>query len=122
MHFNNQGSAEGGFLADMVPDVAEQLAWGALESREKVEAEIDLMLRTMRTFWELEPDHVMRFCGALSARCSELAVHLHRLEGRRDWKQIRTMQVDRCLAELDRQFKLASRMIEVRRQDIETSR
>jgi hypothetical protein len=122
MDFTNKGTTEGGYVSDMVPDVAEQLAWGVLESREKVEAEIDLILRTMRTFWELEPDQVMRFTGALSARCSELSVHLHRLEGRRDWKQIRTMQVDKCLAELDRQFKLASRMIEVRRQDIETSR
>ena len=49
-------------------------------------------------------------------------MHLHRLEGRREWRQIRTMQVDRVLTELDRQFKIASREVEVRRQDIELTR
>jgi hypothetical protein len=122
MEFENQGTKDGGYVADMVPEIAETLAWGALGSREAVEEEIDMMLRGVRTFWNMEPDHVMRAAGAMSARCSEMGIHLHRLEGRREWKQIRTMQVDKLLAELDRQFRLASRLIEVRRQDIETSR
>lgn len=116
------GAAEEGYVSEMVPEVVEQFAWGALVSREHVEDEIDLMLRAVRGFWDMEPDQVMQMCSAMSARCTELAVHLHRLEGKREWRQVRTQQVERLIAELDRQFKIASRMLEVRRQDIETSR
>lgn len=111
-----------GFIDDLVPDIVADLAWGALISRTHVEDEIDFMLRTVRTFWEMEPDQVLRSCGALSARCTELGVHLHRLEGKREWKQVRTLQVERLISELDRQFKIASRLIEVRRQDIALER
>lgn len=120
--FTLEGNNANGYVDDLVPEIAQQLAWGVLVSREAVEDEIDLMLRTVRTFWELEPDQVMRTIAAISARCTELSVHLHRLEGRREWKQVRTMQIDRLLAELDRQFKIASRMLEVRRQDLEMTR
>lgn len=122
MRFEVDGTAEAGFVEDLVPDVAVQLAWGALNSREAVEAEIDTMLTAVRRFWQQEPDQRMRAITAMSARCTELCVHLHRLEGRREWRQVRTMQVDRLLTELDRQFKIASREIEVRRQDIELTR
>lgn len=117
-----QGTGEAGFLDQLVPEIAQDLSWGVLQSREAVEDEIDLMLTTVRTFWELEPDQVMRLSSAMSARCTEMSIHLHRLEGRREWRQIRTMQVERLLAELDRQFKLASRLVEIRRQDIETTK
>lgn len=116
------GNREEGFISDLVPEVAEQLAWGALVSRQHVEDEIDLALRAIRGFWDMEPDQVMSLCSALSARGTELAIHLHRLEGRREWRQIRTQQVERLLAELERQFRIASRLVEVRRQDIEVSR
>jgi hypothetical protein len=122
MQFEVTGTDEAGFVEDLIPDVAQQLSWGALASREAVEAEVDTMLSSVRTFWSLEPDQRMRLITAMSARCTEMCVHLHRLEGRREWRQIRTMQVDRLLAELDRQFKVASREIEVRRQDIELTR
>lgn len=122
MQFDVQGTDEVGFVADLIPEVAEQLSWGALQSRETVEAEVDLMLTSLRGFWQREPDQRMRMITAMSARCTELSVHLHRLEGRREWRQIRTMQVERLLAELDRQFKISSREIEIRRQDIELTR
>jgi cytosine/adenosine deaminase-related metal-dependent hydrolase len=120
--FEVQGTASAGYVDDLVPELAQELAWGALVSREVVEEEIDLMLRTVREFWSMEPDQVMRASSAMSARCTEMGIHLHRLEGRREWKQVRTMQVERLLTELDRQFKLASRLVELRRQDIETAR
>ena len=122
MRFTVEGTDDAGFVEDLVPDVAVQLAWGQLQSREAVEAEIDTMLTAVRRFWQQEPDQRMRAITAMSARCTELCVHLHRLEGRREWRQVRTMQVDRLLTELDRQFKIASREIEVRRQDIELAR
>lgn len=122
MRFEVDGTQDAGFVEDLVPDIAEQLAWGALVSREAVEAEIDTMLTAVRRFWAQEPDQRMRAITAMSARCTELCIHLHRLEGRREWRQVRTQQVERLLAELDRQFKVASREIEVRRQDIEMTR
>jgi|SRR5206468_9559472 cytosine/adenosine deaminase-related metal-dependent hydrolase len=122
MQFEAEGTNEAGYVDGLIPDIAADLAWGALESKAKVEEEIDLMLRTVRSFWELEPDQVAKLIQAMSARCTELCVHLHRLEGRREWKQVRTQQVERLLTELDRQWKLASRLIEVRRQDIELAR
>lgn len=122
MEFTVGGTSEAGFVADLVPEVAEALSWGALISKEHVENEIDLMLRSVRGFWEMEPDQVMRMVAAMSARCAELAIHLHRLEGRREWKQVRTLQVERLQAELDRQFKVASRLLEVRRQDLDATR
>lgn len=122
MQFEVEGTQAAGFVDDLVPDVAQELAWGVLVSKEAVEGEIDLMLRTVRGFWEMEPDQVARLIQAMSARCTELCVHLHRLEGRREWRQVRTQQVERLLAELDRQWKLASRLIEVRRQDLELLR
>lgn len=119
MQYETAGTNEVGYIDGLVPEVAADLAWGALESKAKVEDEIDLMLRTVRSFWELEPDQVAKLIQAMSARCTEMCVHLHRLEGRREWKQVRTQQVERLLTELDRQWKIASRLVEVRRLDVE---
>lgn len=122
MQVQVEGTTESGYVDDLVPDAAARLSWGALKSREAVEDEIDAMLTYLRDFWQKEPDERMKFITAMSARCTELSVHLHRLEGRREWRQIRTMQVDRVLAELDRQFRIASREVEVRRQDLDMAR
>lgn len=122
MQYTVEGTQEAGFVGDLVPEVAAELAWGALISKQAVEDELDIMARAIRGFWEMEPDQVMRMVSAMSARCTEMSMHLHRLEGKREWRQVRTMQADRILAELDRQFKLHSRLLEVRRQDIEMSR
>lgn len=115
----NEGSEEGGYVADLVPVVAQALASGVLGSRAQVEAEIDVMLRAVREFWQMEPDEVGRLCQAMSARCTELAVHLQRVETQREWKRIRTMQIVPLIDEMKRQWAIASRLIELRRQDLE---
>lgn len=120
--FEVEGTQEAGFVDDLVPAVVQDLSEGALVDRAAVEAEIDMCLRAARSFWEMEPDQVMRMIGAISARCTELAIHLHRLEGKREWKQIRTLQVNALLAEMDRQWKIHSRLVELRRQDLELLR
>lgn len=103
-----------------VPEVAALAAAGTLGSRAQIEGELDAILFTIREFWTQEPDEVMAHIAAITARCTELEVLLHRVEVRdRSYKQIRTMQVQKILDELDRQFKIASRLIEVRRQDME---
>jgi hypothetical protein len=48
MRFEVQGSDEAGFVDNLVPALAEQMAWGALVSREAVETEIDVMLTSLR--------------------------------------------------------------------------
>ena len=116
--FVMQGNDDIGYIDALVPAIAAELASGALISRAVVEAEIDLMLRTVRTFWEMEPDQVMRMSSAITARCTELLVQLHRAEGGREWSRVRTMQVTPLLAEMDRQWKTASRLLEVRKQDM----
>lgn len=122
--FTVAGSEEAGFVSGAQPPLhVVQNAVQVLGSRDQIEAEIDEIVGSVRDFWQMEPDEVMRQISAYSARCTELTVLLHRAEAmHRQYKQIRTMQVTPLLAELERQFKLASRLIEVRRQDLETLR
>jgi len=94
-----------------------------LGTREQIEQELDRIAESVRGFFMLQPDEVLRYCMAYSARLSELAVLLHRAESvHRQYHRIRTMQVSVYLEELDRQFKTASRLVEVMRQDLEMSR
>jgi hypothetical protein len=96
---------------------------GYLGSRAEVEKELDLVAAAMRTFFAKPPDMVMRECSAYTARLTEMAVLLHRKEGEsRQWTRVRTQQVQRFLDELDRQWKTASRLIEVSRQDLQVLR
>lgn len=121
--FTVEGSELAGHIEGLIPEVVSELSREALGSREQVEAEIDAMCAVTRDFYRMEPDEVMRNIAGFSARCTELEVQLHRVEGRnREFKQIRTMQVAKLLLELDRQFKLASRLVELRRQDLEVLR
>lgn len=96
---------------------------GYLGTREQIECELDAIAARIRSFHTMQPDTVMRMCAAYSARLTELEVLLHRVETKdRTYRQVRTMQVDRFLSELDRQFKVASRLVEVQRQDIDMLR
>lgn len=92
---------------------------GYLGPRTEIEKELDLIAAVIRTFHRKPADMVLRECSAYSARLTEMAVLLHRVESsNRQYTRIRTQQVERFLAELDRQWKTASRLIEVNRQDI----
>ena len=96
---------------------------GPLGPRAQVEAELDTIVAAVCGFHTREPDLVMTQISAYSARLTELAQQLVRVEGRyREYKQLRTLQVERLLAELERQFKIASRLVEVRRQDLDLLR
>lgn len=96
---------------------------GYLGTRAEIERELDGMSFAVRTFALKQPDQVMRECAAYSARLTELAVLLHRVESLdRQYTRIRTQQVERWLTELERQFRVASRLVEVARHDIELMR
>jgi hypothetical protein len=121
-HFVVEASQEAIAYA-ATPEPAALAAAGTLGSREQVEGELDAILVTIRDFWSMEPDQVMGHCAAIGARLTELEVLLHRVEARdRQFKQIRTMQVQKISVEVDRQFRIASRLVEVRRQDVEILR
>lgn len=96
---------------------------GTLGDRQTIEKELDLIAAAIRVFYKKQPDQVLRECSGYSARLTELAVLLHRVEAsNRQYTRIRTQQVERFLAEIDRQWKTASRLVEVMRQDIDLSR
>lgn len=113
----------------VVTDVANPFAMaplaapGHLGTREDIQDELDGIAAAIRQFHIKQPDQVMRECSAYGARMTELAVLLHRVEGQdRQYTRIRTQQVDKFLTEIDRQFKTASRLVEIQRQDLELSR
>lgn len=98
-------------------------AAGMLGTKADIEAELDLIAMAVRSFHLKQPDQVLREVGAYSARLTELEVLLHRVESLdRQYTRVRTQQVERWLKDLDTQYRIASRLIEVQRQDIELSR
>ena len=96
---------------------------GFLGSKRQLQVELDSIAAAVRMFFYTSPDQVMRECAAYTARITEMCVLLHRVESTdRQFTRVRTMQCQKWIEELDRQFKTASRMIEVMRQDLEMSR
>jgi formate-dependent nitrite reductase cytochrome c552 subunit len=92
---------------------------GYLGTREEIQAELDDIAAACRQFHVQQPDQVMKQVAAYGARLTELTVLLHRVEALdRQYTRVRTQQVEKWLAELDRQFKVASRLVEVQRQDL----
>lgn len=90
-----------------------------LGTREEVQDELDGIAAAMRGFYGKAPDQVLRECSAYSARLSELYVLLHRAEGHdRQYTRLRTQQVQIYREEIAEQWKTASRLIEVQRQDL----
>ena len=105
-----------------LPDDALSSLRSGLGTRQEIQTELDDMAAAIRRFYAKQPDQVMRECAAYTARLTELCVLLHRVEGQdRQYTRVRTQQVERWLTELERQFKIASRLIEVQRQDIALS-
>lgn len=93
--------------------------YGYLGTRDEIEEELDGIAAAMRSFSAKMPDQIMREVAAYTARLTELCVLLVRVESHdRQYLRVRTQQVDRFIAELDRQFKIASRLVEVQRQDL----
>jgi hypothetical protein len=99
-------------------DIAEAARIG-LGSKEDIEAELDAMVLVLTTLHQREPDEAMRFCAGFAARCTELTLRLHRVEHRyREYRQVRTQQVQKVLDACEFQFRAASRQLEPRRQDL----
>lgn len=83
-----------------------------------IRQEVDDAFADMKTFHQLEPDAVMRITSGHSARLSEIRVRIMRIEDfAREWKPVRTREVEPALEELERQYTIASRLHSVRELD-----
>jgi len=87
-----------------------------------VRQEIDDAFADMREFYTKEPDEVIRLCSGHSARLSELRVRIQRVEDmRREWRNVRTREIEPALEELERQYASASRLHSIRELDFRLS-
>lgn len=87
-------------------------------SIDTVRKEIDDAFEDMKQFHNMEPDQIMRLCGGQSARLSEIRVRIQRIEDyKREWKNVRTRELEPALEELERQYTIASRLHSVRELD-----
>lgn len=75
----------------------------------------------IKTWYDKQPDEVIREASAYSARLTEVWTELRLLEvsGDRAYTQMRTMQVTPVIEEIDRQFKFAQSRITMQRLDVE---
>jgi len=100
--------------ATKVPTAFEGMDWSS---------EIEAMVHTIQSLDYEQPDTVMITCMAFMARCTEMWVQLVRIEANnRRAKSFRTMQLQKVMDLIEFEFRGASRLIEVRRQDVELSR
>jgi hypothetical protein len=91
-------------------------------SIDQARQEIDDAFADMRTFYSQEPDEVIRMCSGHSARLSELRVRIQRVEDmRREWRNVRTREIEPALEELERQYTSASRLHSIRELDFRLS-
>jgi uncharacterized membrane-anchored protein len=87
-------------------------------SIDTVRAEIDDAFHDMKEFHNQEPDEIMRMCGGHSARLSEIRVRIQRVEDwKRQWRGIRTREIEPAIEELERQYAIASRLHSIREHD-----
>lgn len=88
-----------------------------------LEEELDGMVHTIESLDPGEPDVIMATCMALMARCTEIYLNLVRIEAEnRRARVFRTTQLQKVMDLIDFQFRGASRLIEVRRQEVELSK
>lgn len=110
-------------LAALMQDMAQLEPSGTPLTRTGVLSELYLVKSAMRTWYDKQPDQIMREASAYSARLTELWTELRILEvNDRAFTQLRTMQVGSVLEEIDRQVGIARSRIAIMRQDLELSK
>lgn len=106
-------------LGAVVPNDIEAMAYGLLGQPADIRAELDRIQSHLHAMYQMEPDMAMRVLSAYSTRLTEISRLLFRVEiTDRQYTKIRTMDCIPLLDECDRQFKLHSRMLEARAQDL----
>jgi hypothetical protein len=117
-------------MAPLRPSQPQAFATGApapmptsVGSRAEVLLELAGIKAALRTWHNKQPDETIREASAYSARLTEMWTELRLLEQYdRQYNQLRTMQVDPVLQEVDRQYKFAQSRIAMARQDIDLLR
>jgi hypothetical protein len=108
-----------------VPDAPAHRHIHNLDRAATLEGELDAMVASVMEMSEdgSTPDILMSSCMAYQARCTEIYLGLVRIENReRKAKQFRTQQLQKVMDLLEYTFRGASRLIEIRRQEIELNR
>lgn len=112
------------FLAALANDLA-PMQDGRPSSKAAFLQEMAGIKAAIRTWYDKQPDQVLREAGAYSARCTELWTELRLMETAldgREWQQMRTMQVQPVLDEIDRQLKINQSRIAIMRQELDMIR
>lgn len=92
-------------------------------SGDAIPDEIDAVIKVVRELDPEMPDQVMATCMALMGRLTEIKLFLARNENvERKLKVIRTQQLEPVMELIEFVYKASSRMVEIRRQEIELSR
>lgn len=95
----------------------------SIVSRSSVLLELAAIKTAIRKWYEKQPDEVIREAAAYSARLTELWTELRQLEPYdRSYTQLRTMQVQPVLDEIDRQYRFNQSRIAIARQDLDLAR
>jgi hypothetical protein len=90
---------------------------------ETLEDEVIAMVHAIRDLDYAQADVVMAMCMGYMARCTEIWLQLLRIEGsHRKAKTFRVMHLQKVMDLIEFEYKAASRLIEVRRQEVELSR
>lgn len=108
----------------IVPNVAAHDSVTNLPFGASAEEELDAMITSLRAIdASSAPDILLSTCMAFQARCTELYVQLVRIEAtHRKAKVFRVTQLQKLMDLLEFEFRGASRLIEVRRQEMELSK
>lgn len=85
--------------------------------------EVEAMVSTIHSVAAESPDQIVKVCMGLMARCTEIWIQLVRIESSdRRAKAFRTMQLQKVMDLIDFEFRAASRLVEVARQEVELSK
>lgn len=108
--------------AHVRPARSEQII-AAIKQEATLETELDDMVRAIMACDPTRPDEALTLGMALMGRCTEIYLTLVRIENdHRKAKAFRTMQLQKVMDLIEFYTRGASRLIEVRRQDVELSR
>lgn len=122
-----KGTEEQGFISGDVDEtllraLAEDMAplGTSVDSRAGVLLELAGIKAAIQTWHRKDPSLVLREASAYTARLTTMWTELRELEGRdREWTQLRTMQVQPVLDEVERQYKFIQSRIALMRQEID---
>ena len=105
------------------PVEAGQAMLAAVPDEATIEDELEVMVQVIRSLDPGQPDVVIATLMATMARCTELWVQLDQVSGRdRKARALKLGQLTKVMELVEFTYKAASRLIEVRRQDVELSR